>query len=348
MITTGKKKVIYDEEFENIYIDITIKQFNELGFDFGDSVNIYFSDGHTELNIPYYSGYYSPVEHLQLTGYPGDPYIKIARNCGNPTWDEFGMNDDTTVEIVLDEKAKYLDIQELFSLKYSDDRDDFASDEMFVNFRALKGGNIKENYFYRSTSPCDNLHNRASYTDKILKAHDIKYVINLSNNAKRYEAFLEKEDFNSPYYHSLYCDNNVSLWLLNVNYRSQEFKKKVADGLLEMSKHEGPVVIHCAEGKDRTGFVCALILGLVGANAQEIVDDYMITYDNYYHITKQSSPKRYEAISNNIHDFIHSVCDKQTDIDFYDLDIYRGCKDYLKQGGLNDEEISEIENYIKK
>ena len=53
-----------------------------------------------------------------------------------------------------------------------------------------------------------------------------------------------------------------------------------------MTEHSGPCLIHCVEGKDRTGFVCALMLALAGASAQEIIDDYMITYYNYYGITK--------------------------------------------------------------
>ena len=42
------------------------------------------------------------------------------------------------------------------------------------------------------------------------------------------------------------------------------------------------------EGKDRTGYVCALLEGLCGATYDEIVADYLITYDNYYQITPDS------------------------------------------------------------
>ena len=38
------------------------------------------------------------------------------------------------------------------------------------------------------------------------------------------------------------------------------------------------------EGKDRTGYVCALLEGLCGASYEEIVADYLVTYDNYYNI----------------------------------------------------------------
>lgn len=40
---------------------------------------------------------------------------------------------------------------------------------------------------------------------------------------------------------------------------------------------EGPVLVHCAAGKDRTGLVVALVLSLVGADAEALADDYEIT-----------------------------------------------------------------------
>lgn len=41
-----------------------------------------------------------------------------------------------------------------------------------------------------------------------------------------------------------------------------------------------PIVVHCAAGKDRTGLVTALVLGLLGADHDEIVRDYLRTRHN--------------------------------------------------------------------
>ncbi len=38
-----------------------------------------------------------------------------------------------------------------------------------------------------------------------------------------------------------------------------------------------PLVFHCAAGKDRTGVLAALVLGLVGVDHEVIVEDYVIT-----------------------------------------------------------------------
>ncbi len=46
---------------------------------------------------------------------------------------------------------------------------------------------------------------------------------------------------------------------------------------LELAKGEGPAVIHCAAGKDRTGLGCALTLHALGVNEEAIFADYEFT-----------------------------------------------------------------------
>ena len=46
-----------------------------------------------------------------------------------------------------------------------------------------------------------------------------------------------------------------------------------------------PTVLHCAAGKDRTGVVTALVLGLLGVEDEQIVADYMVTATNMDRIT---------------------------------------------------------------
>ena len=41
-----------------------------------------------------------------------------------------------------------------------------------------------------------------------------------------------------------------------------------------------PVVFHCAAGKDRTGIVAALVLGVLGVDDETIVDDYVLTAEH--------------------------------------------------------------------
>ena len=43
---------------------------------------------------------------------------------------------------------------------------------------------------------------------------------------------------------------------------------------------EGAIVFHCSAGKDRTGILAMLLLGLVGVEKKDIISNYEVTYTN--------------------------------------------------------------------
>ncbi len=345
-VTTGEVGVVRDEEYGGIFIDLTIDEFNALGFDFGDSVNISFDNGTKLDDLPYYTGYYVPVDALLLCGYPGSPHPKIARNYGDSAWEEFKMTENTKVTVTINEKAKYLSTQELSELEYSDKREDYDSDIEFANFREVRGGALREKGFYRSASPCDNRRNRAPYANALAEEKGVKYAINFSDNEDSYLSYTDDDDFDSEYYDGIYRDGNVDFLNLDVNYRSDKFTKTISEAFLEMASHDGPCLIHCVEGKDRTGFACALLLALAGASSDRIVDDYMETYKNYYGVTKEGQPEQYGAIVVNVYDFLYCMCDAESGTATDTLDLKAGAENYLRKGGLSDDQISKIEAYI--
>ena len=48
-------------------------------------------------------------------------------------------------------------------------------------------------------------------------------------------------------------------------------------GLMSAAEDPFPLVFHCTAGKDRTGIIAALLLGLLGVAAEDIVADYALT-----------------------------------------------------------------------
>ena len=75
--------VIHEPEFGGVYIMNTIEEFNALGFAYGDSVDISFSNGYTLEDQPYYNGYYTESGESLLVAYPGYDYIKACINNGS-------------------------------------------------------------------------------------------------------------------------------------------------------------------------------------------------------------------------------------------------------------------------
>ena len=342
-VTAG---IMKDEEFGGILIDMGIEEFNSHGFDFGDSVKVSFENGETLNDIPYYSGYYTAIGELLLCGYPGSANVAVNRSYGDDTWEEFTGPGIDSVTVTLMEKGKYLDIEELYNLTYSDDRNDYESDSIFANVREVEGGRLKKKYFYRSASPCDNQHNRAKYANALSEENNIGFVINMSDSEEKYQSHRDKEDFESFYYDSLYNDGKVCVLALTANYMSPEYTEKLSEAFLKMAEEEKPALIHCVEGKDRTGFACTLLLALADASAEEIIRDYMITYDNYYGITEEESPERYNAVKKNVEDFLNFISGTEKGSDLNTRDIKKGAENYLRSGGLSDVEIDRIEKYI--
>ncbi len=350
--------VIHETEFGGVYITMTIDEFNGLGFRYGDSVDVSFSNGYTLADIPYYNGYYVDAGDPLLIAYPGYDYIKAAINYGDDLWERAGLktvlqaakplwtaaslDEKSTASIILNTAGKYLDVQEARDIHYSDDRAKFDSDIIFANFRNMKMGNIKDGVLYRSASPCDNQHNRAPYVDDLMEVAGVRCIMNLSDNEAKIERYIAADDFASPYFLSLYEAGNVVPLALNMNYLADEFAEKIARGLIRMAETEGPYLIHCTEGKDRTGFVCMLVEALAGATYQEIADDYMVTYDNYYKITEASDPAKYRTIlEKNLDAMLKSVVNNASvDIRTADLSVY--ARNYLLDAGMSDEQIDAL------
>ncbi len=334
--------VIHEPEFGGVYIKMTIDEFNAEGFEYGDSVNVSFSNGYKMDDLPYYNGYYTLTGDPLLIAYPGYDYIKAAINNGDDLWTVAGLSETDTADITVAEQGKYAEIQNARDIHYEDDRTLFPSDEVFANFRNITVGNIKEGVVYRSASPCDNQHNRATYVDALISDAGVKCILDLADNDEKIKGYISKDGFACPYFLSLYEAGNVIPLALNMNYGSDEFRSKVASGLAEMAEKDGPYLIHCTEGKDRTGFVCMLIEALAGASYQEIVDDYMITYDNYYKITWESDQERYDVIVRSVLvPMIRSMAgDDSLDLREADLSVY--AEAFLKDAGMSGEQVEAL------
>ena len=236
------------------------------------------------------------------------------------------------------------------------------SDEKFGNFRVVNVGNLKKDILYRSASPVDNEHNRAAVVDRLINGK-VNTIINLSDNDAELLSHFNASDFNSPYAKSLYDKGSIIALAMNMNFKGingeedgalslftefkePTFQQKLIAGLRFALEHDGPYLIHCVEGKDRTGFVCMVIEALAGATYEEIVNDYMITYDNYYDINKETNLTKYNIIkTKNIEEMLKTIIDDDA-VDIKTADYSYYIERYLISKGMNEEEVKALKQKL--
>jgi hypothetical protein len=82
-----------------------------------------------------------------------------------------------------------------------------------------------------------------------------------------------------------------------------------------------------------------LIEALCGGSYQEIADDYMLTYDNYYKINPEKDPDKYNTIlEKNLNAMLRFVCN-DAEADLKTADLEAAARTYLLNAGMSQEQI---------
>ena len=266
---------------------------------------------------------------------------KVTAEDGSYTWEfpEGQSLESITVSISMKEQGGYYDQYLIHQLTRTDERADYASDAVFANFRNVATTGMGKNALYRSSSPINDEIGRNTYADKAAEAAGVKTFMNLANDEATAKGY---EGFDSTYY----SKQNVVYLNLGVDFTAADFKTGLATGLRYFTTHEGPYLVHCTEGKDRAGFVSALLECYMGAAYDEVVADYMVTYYNYYGVTKEAEPAKYDAILRS-----NIVKTLQTAFGVEDLktaDLKQEATDFFKELGLTDAELTTLTANLSK
>lgn len=332
-----RASVIEIEKYGHAVLDITAAEFIDIGYELGDIVCVRF--GSFEEDMPFFDGYYSNPGAAMLRGIAPEENVAVCINYGDFSV-ETGIAPGDIVEITMAEKAGMLALQELCSLQYSNERADYPDDVTFANFRAVTIGRIGNGKLYRTASPINNENGRAVYANDLIASVDVAAVLNLADSIEDIEAYCEAEDFASVYYRDLYEAGNVMALDLTANFYSDEFARSVADGLSFLAHSEPPYCVHCTEGKDRAGFTIMLLAALMGAELDEIIDDYMLSFYNYYGIDKKTEPERYEAVlNNNLLAMLYHVTGVNTYEELVQSDLESAATKYLFDAGMTENDI---------
>ena len=327
----------------NVMLDTTFEEMKANGIEVGDIITVTVAARSYELPV---GTSYSDVDvgRMILRFDTEDNEITLAINMGSFA-SETGIAEKQTIEadpgyqwnmnvtevgIVLKEKQGYRAEYDARNLTRTNARADYAdlSDGDFANFRAVKVTGIRENALYRSSSPIDPDLERCEPAMRAAERAGIRSVINLSDSEAdmtAYEAFAD----------SYYSQCRILNVEMGYDFTSAEFGEKVKDCVLFLIENDGPYLVHCKEGKDRTGMLCAILECFMGASADEVKADYMATYRNFYHV--EQGDETYGILLRN--NLVKTLCALFGVEDLETANLREKAGSYLKSIGLTAEQL---------
>ncbi|MDO4545281.1 MAG: SAM-dependent chlorinase/fluorinase [Bacillota bacterium] len=349
--------------YGNLVLSISSEELSEAGYEYGDMLKVTIND--KAYDMPFCPSY-SDVETGDMLVRDNDGVLTVAINMGDfattggiaeKTEAEDGTYawvfpkgetlEDVTVSLEMGEKGGYHDEYLIHHLERTNDRTDYTSDQEFANFRNIAYGKLGENALFRSSSPVNNELGRSAYADDLAEAAGVQTVMNLADSNEMIETYFTDAGFDSPYYRSLYEKGQVKALQLGMDFSTADFRSGVAEGMRFFTSQEGPYLVHCTEGKDRCGFVSALLSCFMGASYDEVEGDYMQTYINYYHLSVGS--EQYEAvIESNFVPILQIITGAGEGEDMTDMDLAAAAEEYLADIGLSKKEISSLKKNLSK
>ena len=357
---------IYEiSKYGNIVLSISPDSMRELGYEPADLILVQIGDA--EMEMPIGTGYSDadsgePICCYKFSASKGVEEVVLAINGGNLTevmgiaeyekieeapgfiWHPLrGLEQPVTVTISMVQKQGYAEEYQMHQLggTRSNKRSDYAqlSDEEYANFRAVETTGMGVGTLYRSSSPVRPAYNRNAEADAALQNALICTVMNMADSEEAMKSYPD-------YILTAYAHCDIIALDMKVDFASEEFRAGLADGFRYLASHEGPYLIHCQEGKDRTGFACAVLECLMGADTDEVVEDYMITYYNFYGIGPDS--EQYARIADsNIKRSLRDAFGVDA-IDGAAVDLANEAEEYLLEIGMSGEEIATLKTQLAK
>ena len=218
------------------------------------------------------------------------------------------------------------------SRRLSYNRQDYSylSDKEFANFREVRTTGTAPNRLYRSVSPIQ-AKNRHTIADNAARLAGVHTFINLKDNDKD----MKKH---TGFKNSYYSTQKVICLNMNLKFMSKQFQQKFAQAVRFMAANDPPYLIHCYWGKDRTGLICAVIECLMGASADEVVKDYMISFYNIFAVEPYTRSYDF-LVDNEIKIFLASMLGVKS---IYGINLADAAERYLLKIGVSVREIETL------
>lgn len=224
--------------------------------------------------------------------------------------------------------------EDFMNMSYSKEAYPDLSAEEYANFRVVETSGMGRGVLYRSSSPISPNIGRNLEADSLSKNAGIAVFINLADSESDISFF-------EGYAESYYATQKVAFLGVPADYTNDAFKEGLAEGLRFMAQNEGPYLVHCTYGKDRTGFSIAVLEALMGATMEEIKEDFLKTYTNFYNVVDGRQIPLTESQQEYVKGLIANVLGLIF-ADFGDLDLASAAEAYLLTLGLSQSEIEAL------
>ena len=151
----------------------------------------------------------------------------------------------------------------------------FSNDAKSVNFREICMGEIAPNTLFRSSHPIKE--NKQDYIISQLAGFTkISSIVNLCDTASG----IMSKVLCAPWYNILFDNDRVIAHGMDFSFTSDGFKNKFKDAIKFILRTEGPWLIHCHAGVDRTGFVSIVLESFMNAPLDKVINDYLKSFNS--------------------------------------------------------------------
>lgn len=329
--------VIKTDQFGDVILDL-----EELNLSYGDSVNVSFSGGCSLESIPFYPDYYGLRGDTILTNFGDDYQIAGIRYSFNDTAQ---IKDGETATIELDERGKYKDLFEAYNVDTDKTPWEGQTNAEYMNARAVTAGNVKPDILYRSASPFEASFGRVELMDSFIQTYHIQCILDLADSEEDLHAFTGLPDNTQ----AMIDNDQVICFHIGNDFRDSEAMESIGVGLRKMLQKEGPYLVQCSLGRDRTGVLCALFEALCDATYDEIVEDYMVSYNLLHkvdiNLEVDSDSFQYDLFKTRLDENLEIILKTDRDA-LATSDLKQKTIDYFLECGMTQDEVRQLTDIL--
>ncbi len=337
--------------FGNLVLDCSQEQMRADGFDVGDLITLEYED--ISLTLPITTDYVYDVTNTGALVWYGERRPSFGINSGNFAVD-YGFVSDTvttdtfagkTCSVTMAEKGARKEYLVNIELHMTNNRQDYDSDMEYANIYPVAGGTLQEGRIYRGSSLFNTETNRTEAAQKVVEELQIRNVIDLTMSPEEAGQKAQQGAWEtSPYVADLLNGDHIQFFSTGINYKAG-FDRDMADAFRTLMHLEPPVYLNCQMGRDRTGMASILLMATAGASYEEIRDNFMQTYYNYYKI--KPGDAAYEAMEDGIFTIMMKILTKvENPSTLTPEELTSAAAAYLKNGGFTDDEFAALQAYL--